>query len=859
MGSGHFVVAMFERLVALRIAEEGLSEKAAVAAVIQNNLFGLEIDPRCTQIAAFNLALAAWRRLGYCPLPAMNLACSGLAPNTSEAEWLALAGNDERLRNGMERLYRLFQKAAVLGSLINPRAAEGDLLVAAFHELQPLLEQALAQETQDDTAHEMAVTACGLTKAAEILADQFTLVATNVPYLGSGNQDEVLKGFCERVHTEAKADLATCFIERSLNSCSPGGCTALVTPQNWLFLGTYKKLRRRLLEEFRWDSIARLGARAFETISGEVVNVALAMLSRDSTSVQQQFAAFDTSGEKTAINKRESLQSETPLRVSQTAQLANPDCLVSFEENGSRTLLFKLAKSHRGHCNGDSPRFDRCFWEVIPTPAWSFLQSAPQRTAGYEGRHHVLFWEQGRGQLVAMAEELRAVLKNVHKRGAEAWGRHGIAVKQMGKLPTCIYTGEIFDGSCATLIPHDQKHLLPIWAFCSSSEFNDSVRRLNQKMNVENGFFVKVPFDLAHWQKVAAEKYPHGLPKPFSSDPTQWLYNGHPAVTDHPLHVAVARLVGYLWPRQTGSSFPDCPALGPDGLEALADDDGIVCLASVRGEASAVERLRKLLASALGDEWSTTKERELLVATAVDNNAKKPEPDLDSWLRNSFFSEHCKLFHCRPFIWQIWDGNPHGFNALVNYHKLAAPRGQGRKSLDQLTFTYLGDWIDRQKDDQAKGINGADDRLAAALDLQAQLKKILEGEPPYDLFVRWKPLHQQAIGWDPDINDGVRFNIRPFLSAQLRKGGKTGAGVLRAKPGTIKWAKDRGKDPMRSKDDFPWCWGWDETNHAYAIDFGAPIPEAPPVGDSFDGNRWNDLHYTRAAKETARARHRGEG
>jgi hypothetical protein len=95
-----------------------------VAAVIEGNLFGLEIDPRCTQIAAFNLALAAWRRVGYCKLPAMNLACSGLAPNISEAEWLAIAGDNERLRNGMERLYRLFQKAAVLGSLINPRAAE---------------------------------------------------------------------------------------------------------------------------------------------------------------------------------------------------------------------------------------------------------------------------------------------------------------------------------------------------------------------------------------------------------------------------------------------------------------------------------------------------------------------------------------------------------------------------------------------------------------------------------------------------------------------------------------------------------------------------------------------------------------
>ena len=81
---------MFERLVALRLAEGEQLEAAAVAAVIEGNLFGLEIDPRCTQIAAFNLALAAWRHVGYCPLPAMNLACSGLAPNTSQAEWLAV-------------------------------------------------------------------------------------------------------------------------------------------------------------------------------------------------------------------------------------------------------------------------------------------------------------------------------------------------------------------------------------------------------------------------------------------------------------------------------------------------------------------------------------------------------------------------------------------------------------------------------------------------------------------------------------------------------------------------------------------------------------------------------------------------
>jgi len=146
MGSGHFVVAMFERLVALRMAEEKSGEATAVAAVIRENLFGLEIDPRCTQIAAFNLALAAWRRVGHRPLPAMNLACSGLAPNAREADWLALADDNQKLQRGMERLYRLFQKGTVLGSLINPRAGEGDLLMAAFHELQPLLEKALEAE-----------------------------------------------------------------------------------------------------------------------------------------------------------------------------------------------------------------------------------------------------------------------------------------------------------------------------------------------------------------------------------------------------------------------------------------------------------------------------------------------------------------------------------------------------------------------------------------------------------------------------------------------------------------------------------------------------------------------------------------
>ena len=182
----------------------------------------------------------------------------------------------------------------------------------------------------------------------------------------------------------------------------------------------------------------------------------------------------------------------------------------------------------------------------------------------------------------------------------------------------------------------------------------------------------------------------------------------------------------------------------------------------------------------------------------------------------------------------------------MNYHRLVGAEGEGRRTLQALAYAYLGDWIDRQRAEQREGKEGADARLAAALDLQEQLQRILEGEPPYDLFVRWKPLHQQAIGWEPDVNDGVRMNIRPFLSASLRTGGRAGAGLFRWKP-KIDWGKDRGKEPdgLRPKADYPWFWGCDpEVHPAHRMDFLG--------GAALDGHRWNDLHYTNQARQEAR-------
>jgi len=158
---------------------------------------------------------------------------------------------------------------------------------------------------------------------------------------------------------------------------------------------------------------------------------------------------------------------------------------------------------------------------------------------------------------------------------------------------------------------------------------------------------------------------------------------------------------------------------------------------------------------------------------------------LETWLRDKFFAQHCKLFHHRPFIWHIWDGLRDGFAALVNYHKL------DRKNLETLIYTYLGDWINRQKRDCDASVDGAEEKLAAAISLKKKLELILKGESPHDIFVRWKPIEKQPIGWEPDLNDGVRLNIRPFMTVGDVK--KKGAGILRDKP-NIHWKKDRGKD-----------------------------------------------------------------
>jgi hypothetical protein len=851
MGSGHFLVFALPILVSFRMAEEGLSQPAAVDAVLKDNLFGLEIDPRCTQIAAFNLAFAAWRKIGYRPLPQLNLACSGLAIGVTKAEWLKLAeravtaadpaakrdllgveknlltvGLEERVKNGLGALYDLFAKAPWLGSLIDPRRAGADIFREGFDKLEPLLASILNAADTDD-AREMAVAAQGMAKAAELLGKRFSFVATNVPFLAKGKQSTEIRDFIETHHKAAKADLATAMMSRIHDFLNSGSTLAIVTPQNWYFLGAFSGFRQKLMRDQSFNLVLNLGPAAFDDMNWWALKTALTVISNGNCE-RHCFAGLDLADHRLRDEKPAVIRTVPLTSMSQAAQLKNPDSRIIIGDFDNSSLLSNFARAYQGVSPADAPRFSFMFWELDAFQTYAFWQSTGEVTQHFSGKQKVL---KQNGEFREAVDAGSAFL-----RGTEAWNKRGIVVSQMGRLPVALYGGEAFDTNCAVIVPDSEADLGAIWAYCSSAEYNLAVRSIDQALKVTNSSLVKVPFERSRWQADYQSRYPRGLPTVETIDPTQWSFDGAPQRSANALQVSATRLLSYRWPRQTGSSFMDCPAVGPDSLEPHADVDGIVCLTALKGESPAEQRLNALLAEAFGTDWSAAKLSGLLADTGYAGKS------LDDWLRDGFFGQHCELFHQRPFIWHIWDGRRDGFHALVNYHRLASANGEGRRTLEKLIYSYLGDWIDRQRADQKAGVEGADARLAHAEHLKAELIKILEGEPPYDIFVRWKPLHDQPIGWDPDVNDGVRMNIRPFMTARTLNARGANACILRATP-KIKWDKDRGKEPTRDKADYPWFWGCDGA----AQDF--------PGGKDFDGNRWNDLHYSHAVKQAARDRH----
>ncbi len=221
--------------------------------------------------------------------------------------------------------------------------------------------------------------------------------------------------------------------------------------------------------------------------------------------------------------------------------------------------------------------------------------------------------------------------------------------------------------------------------------------------------------------------------------------------------VTLLRLLGYRWPEQDAYEAEHGPILDP----ALVDTDGIIPLVPCGDEPTAEARIRDRLERQLGDEGAETFLRDF---------RKYAGRDLADWVRRDFFKCHSQQFKSRPIAWHL--RSPEGaFEAFVLYHRLS------RATLVKLRAEYAGPRIARLKAEAARAKDAGDDRLAADLQIQVedveafrrQLEAIERGDELRDrIRCRWKDETTGRPGpYAPDIDDGVKVNIRPFQETGL--------------------------------------------------------------------------------------------
>ena len=268
MGSGHILCYLFDVLVQIYEAY-GYSTREAVQSIVENNLYGLDIDDRAAQLAYFAVMMKARqydRRFFTRGIQPHVMAIQ--ESNTLEAfdhlqRQLSL---DTLCLETANQLIRTFRDAKEYGSIL-------DVEIPGLDNADRLMEQIRAINGDFELmawiaeAEELLPV---LAKQAAIMQQKYDVVVTNPPYMGASGMGARLSDYVKAAYPDSKSDLFAVFIERCGEMTRENGYQAMITQHAWMFLSSFEKLRTKLLK-VDTVNMAHLGARAFEEIGGEVV------------------------------------------------------------------------------------------------------------------------------------------------------------------------------------------------------------------------------------------------------------------------------------------------------------------------------------------------------------------------------------------------------------------------------------------------------------------------------------------------------------------------------------------------------------------------------------------------------------
>ena len=261
-GSGHILAYMFD--VLMKIYESyGYTTREAVASIVENNIYGLDIDDRAAQLAYFAVMMKA-RQYDR------RFFSRGIQPHvyaiveSNHIDQFAVeyfCNGDAKLTTAMDTIIRELHDAKEYGSILTVTPQNWSALYDRFAEITEDIN--MSRET---ALRELLP----LVQVAEALAQKYDVVVTNPPYLGVSTAKEKLNKYIKDNYYDAKEDLYLVFIEKCNELCKPNRLQAMITQHSWMFLSRSEKLRLKVQNNLI-ISMAHLGARAFEEIGGEVV------------------------------------------------------------------------------------------------------------------------------------------------------------------------------------------------------------------------------------------------------------------------------------------------------------------------------------------------------------------------------------------------------------------------------------------------------------------------------------------------------------------------------------------------------------------------------------------------------------
>lgn len=589
-GSGHILVEAYDCLKAIYL-ERGYRSRDIPRLILENNLYGIDIDTRAAQLASFALLMKAReddRRLFSNP-PKLNIiALQDSQPERLEAFSQDLASTGIA-QTDLKELLDLFEHASTFGSLIQ--------IPQAFAKKLPDLESKLntAAASGDIFAQQSAQELLPLVQQAKLLAKQYDAVIANPPYMGGKGMNTALKDFAKKKFPDSKSDLFAMFIERGFAWCKESGFNSMVTMQSWMFLSSYEGMREKFLQDRTIQTMAHLGARAFPEISGEVVQTtAFVMQGKHLNGFKPVFFRLVNTDQdqkeielKAGLNRFDStIQDDfkkipgSPVAYWVSEKVRN----IFFSENSLGNIL----EAKQGLGTGQDSRFFRLYWEINFSKLGLNLNSAQE---GWENKKKwyplnkggsYRKWYGNQEYVIAFDKNNRDLLKNLgnHLPSENKYFKPFISWSDITSANNSFRkysNGFLFSNTGHCAFPFDNKLEKIVLCYCNNKFVNMMTKILNPTLHFHVGYFNLLPFPskLIDFNKEIEKIYQNLLiisQRDWDSYETSWEFSQNPIIRTQKPNLDQAF---NTWQQQNADAFAEMKHLEEENNKLFIDAYGL--------------------------------------------------------------------------------------------------------------------------------------------------------------------------------------------------------------------------------------------------------------------------------------------